>query len=206
MLKLRNRRIVVQASSLPKTAEEIAAASEPQLAAGSCVLRSPEIAGIVQNALVHFDQSRYILSAWCIMPNHVHVVVTPIPDHSLSSILHSWKSFTASKVNKALGLGGRFWERESFDHLIHSFDDWAKYVKYTQENPVLAGLCAKPEDWLFSSCGAGFQPAFPAGFELIDPRSTPFVAPRSRGELPHLYKQGCAYFITFCQFDVVASK
>ena len=61
-------------------------------------LKNPEVAEIVQNALMHFDGERYELHAWAVMSNHVHVVVTPkAATHSLSTILHSWKSFTANK-------------------------------------------------------------------------------------------------------------
>jgi len=196
---------MMQGSGRPKSAEEIAAASEPSLTAGSCALRHPEIAVIVQNALIHFNEIRYTISAWCIMPNHVHVVVTPLLHYSIPAIMHSWKSFTSNHINKILGLDGPFWERESFDHLIRSFEDWVRFIRYTEDNPVLAGLCAKPENWPFSHCGAGFQPAFPEGFELIDSRKTPFVPLQCRGELPHLYKDGCTYFITFRQFDAVAT-
>lgn len=57
--------------------------------AGSCVLRCPEIARMVQDSLLRFHGERYRLFAWCIMPNHVHVLVEPIMP--LSCIVKSWK-------------------------------------------------------------------------------------------------------------------
>jgi len=139
--------------------ETVAFCSEPPSGLGSCVLSDPRIAQMVQNALLHFQGERYDLLAWCIMPNHVHVVVTPLGTHSLSQILHSWKSFTANAANKLLGEAGVFWERESFDHVIRSPADLVKFVEYTGRNPVAAGLCDSPDKWPYSSCGAGFQPA-----------------------------------------------
>jgi hypothetical protein len=62
---------------------------------GACWLRRPEIASLVQNALLHFDGERYRLLAWCLMPNHVHIVIEMLANHSLSEVLRSWKSFTA---------------------------------------------------------------------------------------------------------------
>ncbi len=158
-MKQPERIIVVQASSLHKSPEEVASTGEPQITSGSCVLRRPEIADLVQNALLHFNNRRYILSAWCVMPNHAHVVITPLRGNLLADILHSWKSFTASQINKVLHRRGPLWERESFDHLIRTVGDWEKYSVYTENNPVIAGFCVQPEEWPFSSCGAGFPPA-----------------------------------------------
>jgi REP element-mobilizing transposase RayT len=132
-------------------AATIAAASEPPLTLGSCALKRPELAAIVQDALLHFDGQRYVLSAWCVMPNHVHVVVTPRGERRLSAILHSWKSFTATRIDRILGVSGGLWERESFDHLIRSADHFEQFVWYTEENPVAAGLCDKASEWPYSS-------------------------------------------------------
>lgn len=185
------------------TPQEIAARSDPPLTAGSCVLKRPEIAQIVQDALLHFEGQRYHLATWCIMPNHVHVVVQPMGEHRLQDILHSWKSFTATKINSLLDRKGTLWERESFDHLIRRPEHAEHFVRYTEYNPVAAGLCTKPGDWPFSSCGAGFQPALT---DFVSPSESPFVAPRSRGELPHLHKEGATYFITWRLLDAAGPK
>lgn len=65
--------------------------------AGSCWLRDPRIAELVENAVLHVDGKRYRLHAWVVMPNHVHVLITPVEGFSLSDILHTWKSYTASQ-------------------------------------------------------------------------------------------------------------
>ncbi len=85
------------------------------------------------------------------MPNHVHVVLTPGEGHELSRILHSWKSFTANRINVLLGRSGRLWQEESFDHVIRSEEDLVKFIDYTENNPVVAGLCGLPDDWPHSS-------------------------------------------------------
>jgi REP element-mobilizing transposase RayT len=85
------------------------------------------------------------------MPNHVHAVVAPWAGHTLSRILHSWKSFTGTSLNRLGGRTGPFWERESFDHLIRDLASFEKFVEYTVQNPVVAGFCASPEQWEFSS-------------------------------------------------------
>ena len=119
---------------------------------GSCWLRRPDIAELVANALRHFDGQRYLLSAWCVMPNHVHAVLWPMPNHLLGDILKNWKGYTAREVNKRLNRTGQsLWQAESFDHWIRSDEEKARICRYVTNNPVSAGLCSKPEEWHWSS-------------------------------------------------------
>jgi carbamoyl-phosphate synthase large subunit len=113
---------------------------------GSCLLREPGAAELVSTALKHFDGERYHLHAWCIMPNHVHVVVCPLEGHELSKILHSWKSFTAHKLGK-----GEVWQSEYYDHLIRNGDEYERAVRYVENNPAQAKLV----DWPWSSQSQG---------------------------------------------------
>src|SRR5262245_55899719 len=82
---------------------------------GSCFLQDPRIAEVVQNNLLHFDGERYHLHAWCVMPNHVHVLFTPVSHWELSRIVQSWKSYTAHEGNKILQRSGEFWQPEPYD-------------------------------------------------------------------------------------------
>ncbi len=122
---------------------------------GECWLRDPRIGQLVEDALLHFDGQRYRLHAWVVMPNHVHALVTPLPENSLSSILHSWKSFTAKEANRGLGRSGAFWLEEYFDRAIRDENHFNNVVKYIENNPVKAGLCEKPADWLWGSACHG---------------------------------------------------
>jgi REP element-mobilizing transposase RayT len=108
--------------------------------AGACHLRRPEIATLVAEALRFFHGQRYRLLAWCVMPNHVHVVFAPFTGCGLAEILHSWKSFTSKRANTLLGLAGQFWEREYFDHLVRDDEDLARIIDYVRRNPERAGL------------------------------------------------------------------
>ena len=131
--------------------DDVARQSEPQFSKGSCVLGRPQAAEIVEAAMSHFQEVRYALHAWVVMPNHVHVVITPSKDQGMSRILHSWKSFTANRINTLLTRSGRLWQEEPFDHVIRSEEDLLKFIAYTENNPVNAGLCDAPEDWPFGS-------------------------------------------------------
>ncbi len=118
---------------------------------GACVLGNPAIAQIVEGALHYFDGDRYILDAWVIMPNHVHVLIKPLEGHTLDSILHSWKSFTAKEINAALGTSGQLWDHESFDHLLRSAEQLDRVRRYITSNPEKAGI----RSGFRSGCGVG---------------------------------------------------
>jgi REP element-mobilizing transposase RayT len=107
---------------------------------GKCWLRQDRIARVVAGALGFFEGGQYRLFAWCVMPNHVHVVLQPLPGHDLPAILHSWKSYTAKEINKALQTTGRFWEVEYYDHLIRDARDFRAQIEYVLGNPQKARL------------------------------------------------------------------
>ena len=106
---------------------------------GSCVLRDEVNAGIVRDALLHFEGQRYVLDEFVIMPNHVHVLVKPINGHGLPDITHSWKSFTANQINRRLGKTGLFWQHESYDHIVRHERAMEAVRRYIRENPTVAG-------------------------------------------------------------------
>ncbi len=110
---------------------------------GACYLSDRRIAKIVADAIRHFHGERYCLWAWCIMPNHVHVLFSPLGEQTLDSIVHSWKSFSGLQANRLLGRTGQFWQREYFDHLVRNEASLLKISRYVLENPCKAGLV----DW-----------------------------------------------------------
>uniref|UniRef100_A0A7C1FIP5 DUF1156 domain-containing protein n=1 Tax=Caldilinea aerophila TaxID=133453 RepID=A0A7C1FIP5_9CHLR len=115
---------------------------------GSCLLRDPALAQIVEDALLHFDGLRYRLHEWAVMPNHVHVLVTPLHGYSLSSIVHSWKSYTAKAINRVRGSSGPVWQEDYFDRMVRDEAHFARVAAYVRENPQRAGL---PEElWVGS--------------------------------------------------------
>jgi REP element-mobilizing transposase RayT len=118
---------------------------------GECHLRGPEIAQVVQDALLHFDQDRYRLLAWCLMPNHVHVVIEIPGAVSLSAIVNSWKSFTARRANQHLGRSGAFWNADYFDRFMRDEGHPERTIGHVEQNPVKAGLAKEPRDWPWSS-------------------------------------------------------
>jgi putative DNA methylase len=121
---------------------------------GACLLRDPQNAAIVCDALHHFDGERYRLIAWVVMPNHVHALIEQIEGHRLSDVVHAWKSFTAKAVNRRIGSRGPVWAQDYFDRFIRDDAHFFSARRYIEENPVKAGLVAQPHDWAFSSAVA----------------------------------------------------
>lgn len=134
--------------------------------AGTCYLRDPRIAELMTNALRFHNGTRYRLLAWCVMPNHVHVVARFLPDQELAVVLRSWKAYTARMANRLLGRSGEFWQREYYDRLIRGAGELEHALKYIEDNPVRAGLIGWK--WVWS---AGIDPSTTAGLESLPPRA-----------------------------------
>jgi len=118
---------------------------------GSCYLGDERIALLVRDSLLFFDDQKYNLHSWIVMPNHVHFLIKPLSDNSLSEILHSIKSYTSTMANRKLRRKGAFWQEDYFDRYIRSQEHYWQVVNYIETNPVKAGLCQAREQWRFSS-------------------------------------------------------
>ncbi|WP_413990140.1 transposase [Labrys okinawensis] len=128
---------------------------------GEALLRQPEVGRVVEDSLLHFDGQRYRLHAWSVMPNHVHALATPINGHALSAIVHAWKSFTALQINRLLGRQGSLWFPEYFDRKIRNERHFEAARYYIEQNSVEARLCAKAEEWPFSSAKRNLERGLP---------------------------------------------
>ncbi len=114
---------------------------------GACVLKRSELAMHVANALRHFDGNRYHLGDFVVMPNHVHLMVAFLDNTDVQKQCYSWKKFSATQINRALGKQCRFWKEESFDHLIRSPEQFVAIQHYIRDNPKLLN----PGEYLLSS-------------------------------------------------------
>jgi putative transposase len=107
---------------------------------GSCILRRPDCAEIVAEALRYLDGERLVIVSFIVMPNHVHAVFVQNSDWPLERILRSWKSFTSRKVNSLLDRAGGLWQRDYFDRLVRDGKHFANCVRYIRRNPAKAHL------------------------------------------------------------------
>ncbi len=116
---------------------------------GPFYLRQPEVGDMVRDAIRWRDGPQYKLHAYVVMPNHVHLLFTPMAD--VSKLMQSLKRFTAFEGNRMLGISGPFWQHESYDHLVRREVESRRITRYIEENPVKAGLVATPAEFPWSS-------------------------------------------------------
>jgi REP element-mobilizing transposase RayT len=114
-----------------------------------------EIALIIQNSFKYLDGNKYCLHAYCIMSNHVHLLLTPFVEtgqekQSVINITKSLKRFTAREINKLLGQEGSLWSQESYDHLVRNDKEFFRIGFYIINNPVKAGLVTDWKEWKYS--------------------------------------------------------
>jgi putative transposase len=135
---------------------------------GECCLRNPRIARLAEETLLHFHQVRYDLLAWCVMPNHVHILVH-VWQTPLWKLIRSWKQYIATHavpserrpparheamVANALPPGRRpalRWQREYWDTYMRDEKQERTAIRYIERNPAEARLCRTPEQWPCSS-------------------------------------------------------
>ncbi|MFH1250040.1 MAG: transposase [bacterium] len=115
-------------------------------------LSDPNIAQIVMDSLFLMNQKQYELYCFCVMPNHVHVLLKPQEKkegtfYSFAEILKGHKGSTARKANIFLKKTGSFWHKESYDQLVRSQREFEDTVWYIINNPVKAHLIDDYHKW-----------------------------------------------------------
>src|SRR2546423_1553061 len=120
---------------------------------GPLWLGDKRIADLVQDALLNRYAGLYFLWAYVVMANHIHVFLRPKShETSISTITKNIKGYCSREANRLLKrTGQRFWQDESFDHWSRNPTEFARIVKYIENNPVKAGLVKEPEQWEWSS-------------------------------------------------------
>jgi REP element-mobilizing transposase RayT len=117
---------------------------------GACYLKDPRVARLVQETMFRGHGTSYELHAWTVMPNHVHVLVSPM-GMSLENLVKTLKGASSFAINCLLGRQGRLWQPGFFDRFIRDSDHMAGVQRYIEWNPVKARLCTDPARWPWSS-------------------------------------------------------
>ncbi len=107
---------------------------------GECLLRREELRKFVADSLHHFDEERYMLGGFVVMPNHVHMLVQFIGTTRLKPMCKSWKRFTARAIHEQIGRSGHYWQSETYDHIVRSEAQFRHYREYMMQNPRNARL------------------------------------------------------------------
>ncbi len=107
---------------------------------GECLFKDREFSLLVAKSLLHFDDQRYRMGDFVVMPNHVHLLVCLLGETDIEKQCTSWKRYTAREINQRRRNSGRFWQEESFDHMVRSLDQFEAIQRYIANNPREAGL------------------------------------------------------------------
>ena len=111
----------------------------------------PEEQKVVCQALLHFDGERYLLGAYVVMDDHLHLMVCPLPEFKLDKILHSWRSYTANRLQRMSGRYGEIWQEEPYDRMLWNNKEIQQKAIYIWDNPFRRW----PElrEYAFMGCG-----------------------------------------------------
>lgn len=121
-------------------------------AANEDFLKNPEIAQIVAKKIHEYDGKHYDLIAYCIMPNHVHLLfdTANYENTNISQTMKLIKGGSAYLCNRKLQRKGHFWQEESYDHYVRNTKELENIIRYIVQNPVKAGLVEDWEKWEFT--------------------------------------------------------
>lgn len=114
---------------------------------GNCIQRNPKNREVITASLHYLDGVDFDLDCFVIMPNHVHVMFTPLTDKDLSKIVHRIKRHTSQKINQLNSTSGSIWMRDYWDRMIRGRHHYNRVRKYILENPTKAGL--KPGQYTY---------------------------------------------------------
>lgn len=124
--------------------------------------------GIVLGCCVHDHGTRYRLHAAVVMPDHVHLILTPLVDESrrsvvsLIEIMKAIKGASAHAINRRRQSRGTIWQEESFDRVVRSSEGLDAKIAYILENPVRKGLVSEPREYRWLWCAPCENPIAPA--------------------------------------------
>lgn len=125
-------------------------------------LADERIAEIVQREICALHPQHYHLLSYCIMPNHVHLLIdlqdiaqpAPLKENqhytALSHAMKLLKGRTGYASRKVIGGSGAFWQHESYDHVVRNQREFENIVGYILNNPVKAGLVKEWHEWKYS--------------------------------------------------------
>jgi len=112
---------------------------------------------LLKTILRYRDQGCYMLHEFVVMPNHIHLILTPSGNTSLERAVQLIKGGSSHEIHKERENSVKIWQEGFHDWTIRDAQDWHTKVGYIRLNPVRAKLADKPEDWPFSSASGGYR-------------------------------------------------
>jgi len=129
-------------------------------------------ADIIVAKLQHYrDAGAYQLHAFVLMPNHLHVLLTPSSTTSVEKAMQLIKGASSHEIHKQLGARREIWQSGFHEATIRDAADYLSKIRYIHQNPVAAGLAPTPEDWAWGSASARYSlDPIPQGLKPSQPQ------------------------------------
>ena len=122
------------------------------------IFRVDEVAGIVvQRLLSCRDQGSYLLHEFVLMPDHLHLLLTPSGDTTLERAMQLIKGGSSHTIHKQRGHKMKIWQPGFHDWTVRGSEDYETKLEYIHMNPVKAGLAELPEQWPHGSANGTFR-------------------------------------------------
>lgn len=116
------------------------------------LLQSDRMAQLLLNVLFHYRvQRKYLLHEFVVMPNHFHLLITPLAPVTLEKAVQFIKGGFSYRAKKELGFQGEIWQTSFHDRRVRDMAEYAQFRNYIHMNPVKKGLTTTPEAYEFSS-------------------------------------------------------
>ena len=120
------------------------------------VFQTDKMAGLFLDVLFRYrDQRKYLLHEFVIMPDHVHLLLTPTD--TIERAMQLIKGGFSYRAKKELGYSGEIWETSFYDRRIRDWKEYCQFREYIYLNPVKARLSDTPEEYRHSSAAGGFE-------------------------------------------------
>jgi putative transposase len=117
--------------------------------------RNERWARLFLDTLYRYRNSAYQLHEFVIMPDHIHILITPLTN--LEKAVQFIKGGFSYRAKKDLGWNGEVWQKGFSDHRIRDARDYSEHIQYIRQNPVRARLCGTAEEFPYSSAHVGFE-------------------------------------------------
>jgi putative transposase len=125
---------------------------------------SSEEKDVIAEIINHFDNSRYELLAFVVMDDHVHLLAKPGKKYPRAHLVHSWKSFTANRLQRQFNRQNSVWQDEYFDRIVRDEADFLEKAQYILNNPFKTWPDIVEYKWVYIKMMAGTE-ARPTGTE-----------------------------------------
>jgi len=116
------------------------------------LFQSERMARLFIDVLFHYQsQNKYLLHEFVVMPNHFHLLITPVPSVPLERAIQFIKGGFSYRAKRELGFTGEIWQNSFYDHRIRDHQEYLRCRHYIHMNPVRKGLVPTPEEFPYSS-------------------------------------------------------